>query len=385
VKRLIICHLADFSAKYSGTFVDAMLSLARYCRQQLQIEMTCLFPHTARERDWLQKFDSEGVRYAFLPRRRFAISALQSVLGEDEPIVLHTHFTHFDQMAVLFKLVFYRRASVIWHFHETARLNPIQRLKDVLKIRVLARFCEGFIAVGAGTFQSAIARGLSPAHLILVQNGINIARFRADSNRRLAIREELGIPAGVMAFLLLGWEPKRKGVDVFAMAVGNLGQEERRNKIFLIVGGCETIKAIAEFPRDLLSDSPIRVISPRENFPALLDAIDIFVSASRSEGFSYAMAEALAAGKLVLSSDIPGVREGFEGSPGLWLFPNEDWRNLMQLMQRSGELSDNERSDLSRANVNYAAERLSLEAWTEKIGVVYRGILARHPLDRNQH
>jgi len=287
-------------------------------------------------------------------------------------------------MAVFFKLAFYLRASVIWHFHETARLNPRQRLKDVFKIRVLARFCERFIAVGVGPFQSAIARGVSPTRLILVQNGVNVTRFRADYKRRLTTREELGIPAGVMAFLLLGWEPKRKGVDLFAMAVGNLGEEGRRNKVFFIVGGSETIKAIAELPRDLLSDSRIRVISPRETFPALLDAIDVFVSASRSEGFSYAMAEALAAGKLVLSSDIPGVREGFEGSPGFWLFSNEDWRMLMQLIQRSGELSDDERSDLSRANVNYAAERLSLEAWTEKIGDVYRGMLARYPLDRNQ-
>lgn len=315
-----------------------------------------------------------------MPRRRLAVSELKRVVGSDQPTIIHTHFTLYDETALLFRSLFCRTASVIWHFHSTGKLTPLQRFKDLAKVRMLGRYLgDGFIAVGDGTFRFALARGVPATRLHLIHNGVNVARFQSDSTRRLTIRQQLGIPDQAFAFLLLGWEPQRKGVDLFVRAAQKL-QPKNHSNVFLIVGNDNTRRAIEELPRDPQSDIEIKIIAAREDFPGLLDAIDVFVSASRSEGFSYAMAEAMAAGKIVLASDIPGVREGFSGAPGVWLFPDGDWMALMRLMQRSTMLSVGYRANLGKANLRYAAESLSLEAWTENIGNVYRGLLeARLP------
>ena len=377
-KNPIVCHLADYAAAYSGTFLDALLSLAHYCRQQLSLETLCLFPENAKGRDWLSQLERQGVRYDFLPRSHFAASEVRKAVGSNQPAIIHSHFTLYDETAILFRSLFCRTASVIWHFHATGKFTLAQRVKDIAKVEVFARyFTDRFIAVGDGTFQYALARGVPADRLHLIQNGINISRFQPDRARRQRMRQELGIPEEALAFLLLGWQPRRKGVDLFVRAAAKLAEDHSRTSVFLIVGSDDTKKAVEELPHHSTIGPALRIVPSREDFPGLLDAIDVFVSASRSEGLSYAMAEAMATGRIVLSSDIPGVREAFGGSAGVWFFPNENWMALMQLMQRSSALSAGERAGLGQANMRYAAEKLSLEAWTEKVANVYRELLAK--------
>ena len=49
-------------------------------------------------------------------------------------------------------------------------------------------------------------------------------------------------------------------------------------------------------------------LPPREDIFSLHEAADILISASRSEGFSYAILEMLSIGGKVVMSDIPGTR-----------------------------------------------------------------------------
>lgn len=53
---------------------------------------------------------------------------------------------------------------------------------------------------------------------------------------------------------------------------------------------------------------------------ALLDRIDVFVSCSRGEGYSIGPREALARGKVVVTSDVGGHRD-LAGTPGVFLIP----------------------------------------------------------------
>src|SRR6266542_6601810 len=96
--------------------------------------------------------------------------------------------------------------------------------------------------------------------------------------------------------------------------------------------------------------SALRIIDPIEDFAFFLNGIDVLVSASRSEGLPYAVLEAMAARKLILSSDIAGAREAYGGSKGVWFFPAQDWRTLTALMKRSRELQFEQLHMLSEAN-----------------------------------
>jgi predicted HTH domain antitoxin len=45
-----------------------------------------------------------------------------------------------------------------------------------------------------------------------------------------------------------------------------------------------------------------------------------------------AVLEGMAEGKLIISLDIPGVRERYGKAEGIWLFPAGDWKTLATLM-----------------------------------------------------
>jgi len=65
----------------------------------------------------------------------------------------------------------------------------------------------------------------------------------------------------------------------------------------------------------------VRWLGLRRDLPALLDAADGFVSSSAWEGMPLAIGEAMAMGKLVVATDVGGVRE-LVGSDGYLVPPH---------------------------------------------------------------
>jgi glycosyltransferase involved in cell wall biosynthesis len=248
-------------------------------------------------------------------------------------------------------------------------------VKDLIKVRLLGRsFVERFIAVGDAAYVNARARGFPNDKLILVHNGIDVQRFQPNDVARRRVRESLGVTENQLVYLLLGWDPYRKGVDLFIRAATEVAPLLKEPNLFLIIGERPTRNFVRNLPESLRLGSALRIIDPIEDFPSFVNAVDIVVSASRREGFSFALAEGMAAGKLILSSDIPGAQKTFGGSPGVWFFPTEDWIAQANGMKKARELSLIERQRLGEANTRYVAEHYSLQGWAQRIGDVYEGL-----------
>ncbi len=71
------------------------------------------------------------------------------------------------------------------------------------------------------------------------------------------------------------------------------------------------------------------------DLPGYYRAADVYLSASRSDGSSVSLMEALACGRPALVSDIPGNREWI--TPGVqgWLFPDGDANALAEGLLRA--------------------------------------------------
>ena len=145
------------------------------------------------------------------------------------------------------------------------------------------------------------------------------------------------------------------------------------------MGMAETSEFVSQLmSKSFLTNDAFRVIDPVEDFGVTLKVTDVFVLASRSEGLPYAVLEAMTAGKFVLSSDLPAVRETYGRSDGAWLFPTEDWRRLVELMKKVVPLRPEERRQFGRANSRYVIENHSLDQWSERVGQLYVKILTRN-------
>jgi len=169
---------------------------------------------------------------------------------------------------------------------------------------------------------------------------------------------------------LLGWDPFRKGVDLFIRAAEATARAHQ-SAVFLIVGRKETKEFVSRCEGLSSLGTSLRVIDPVIDFPLFLSGIDVFVSPSRREGLSYAVLEAMAAGRVIISSDSPGVRSTYANSAGVWIFPQEDWKRLAQLFRMACEFSALEWTNFGRLNSEYVAEHHSLETWTKCIAGIY--------------
>ena len=276
--------------------------------------------------------------------------------------------------AVLLKIVWYRHSKVVWHYMNPPGLTLWQRIKDGVKIRVIGRyFVDRCIACGEEVYSGLVSAGMPEKKTALVYNVIDVSRFFPDSKRREHVRKSLGAPDGFLVFLLLGWDPLRKGLDIFIQAVEETVRNKKNKAIFVIVGKEETRKAVSSVLEETDLRKAIRVIDPVEDFSSLLSGVDVFVSCSRSEGSPYAVLEAMAARKVIISSNIPiPVVSGPNGrAEGVLVYPTEDWRSLSQLMGQSQEIGQSKREALGLANWEFVKKYYSIEIWAEKIIEIY--------------
>jgi glycosyltransferase involved in cell wall biosynthesis len=379
VKEPVICHICDFQPEYGGTFVDSLLSLSHYCHTNLGIRTVCIFPERAKDRSWLKQLDDKGIPYAFVPRKRGNTGQhVKSILESYNPLILHSHFFFFDLSAILMKVLYFRNLKVVWHYHSQPSRTLSQKIKNLIKLGlVFGVLGDRCIAVGEGVFRSIQHVGLPDGKAILIHNGVDTNRFIPNSDVRNYARQRLNVSFGTTIFLLLGYAPHIKGVDIFIKAAAEAAAGNEFPKLFVIVGRSETREFVSQLPFASKLGDALLVIDPVEDLSVLLNGVDVLVSASRSEGFGYAVVEAMAAKKLALCSDIDPARQTYGRSQGVWLYPSEDWKMLAKLMENVVLLPVEEKKSLGHANSQYVIENHSLHQWSEKVGDLYKGLLGK--------
>ncbi|MFI8003197.1 glycosyltransferase [Streptomyces sp. NPDC086010] len=152
--------------------------------------------------------------------------------------------------------------------------------------------------------------GVPAARIHTVPNGIDPAAFRHDEGRRRATRARLGIPDGAFVVGGVGRLVPGKRFDLLIRAVSALPGA------WLVLAGegpqAPSLRGLAERLGvadrvRLLGECGSAGASP--GIPAVLSAVDVFVSASREETFGLAAVEALAAGLPVLYAVCPAVED----------------------------------------------------------------------------
>ncbi|MFI8104045.1 glycosyltransferase [Streptomyces sp. NPDC086023] len=155
--------------------------------------------------------------------------------------------------------------------------------------------------------------GVPEARLHVVPNGIEAVRFRFDPEARRTARARTGLPDDAFVVGGVGRLVPGKRFDVLVRAVAALpgvrlviaGEGPERAALGALaaeLGAADRVHLLGE--RDPLGDGPD---GRTPGVPALLSAMDVFVSPSREEAFGLAVVEALAAGLPVLHVTCPAI------------------------------------------------------------------------------
>jgi glycosyltransferase involved in cell wall biosynthesis len=217
------------------------------------------------------------------------------------------------------------RTPVVWGIRSSAMdLNRHGLLHGLVYLAQapLSRSVDSIIFNSERGRRRARALGIVARRNKVIPNGIDVGRFRFDGEARERIRQSWGLnDADVLVGIVARIDPI-KNHELFVGASALVAARDRRTR-FVCIGGGDARRESAL--RELAASSGLsnRMIwaGERRDLPEIYAACDLTVLSSVAEGFPNAIAESMACGTPVVSTDAGDAREiigetGRIASPG---------------------------------------------------------------------
>lgn len=171
-----------------------------------------------------------------------------------------------------------------------------------------ARFADAVIANSESGRRHAIAIGYPAEKITVIPNGIDSARFRPDAHLRAEMRAEWHVPESVTLVGVVARFDAMKDHDTFLRAAAIVAAQARDEVRFVLIGTGEQ-PSLAALARELGIAERVRMVALGGDVVAMANALDVAVSSSYMfEGFSNAVAEAMACGTPAVVTDVGDSR-----------------------------------------------------------------------------
>jgi L-malate glycosyltransferase len=176
--------------------------------------------------------------------------------------------------------------------------------------------------------QRSVELGMDPRAVVVFPWGVDLEAFALHGPRRL--REILGWRDAFVLISARNWE-RVYGVDLVAEAFSIALSRQPALRLLLLGSGSDRgrirhpLNATGAIRRVHMA-GPVR----HDDLPEYFRSADLYVSASRSDGSSITLLEAMASGLPAVVSDIPSNREWIENGVHGWTFRDGDPRSLAQ-------------------------------------------------------
>jgi phosphatidylinositol alpha-mannosyltransferase len=292
---------------------------------------------------------------------------LRDLLSDGGFDILHTH----APLVPTLPLMAIRAASCpqVGTFHTTAgRSRMLEWARSYLAPTV--EKLDARIAVSS-TARDFVAHYF-PGNYEIIPNGVDIERFRPDVAPFAEHRRE-----GTVNLLFVGRLDPRKGVDRLIAAMPRV-LEKTGGKVQLLIVGDSYLRPKLEASVAPSARDHVRFLGhvSSADLPRWYVTGDIFVSpASGNESFGIVLVEAMASGRAVVASDIPGYRSVFTPGEDAVAVPPGD---VIALADAIAALV---RDPEHRRRLGCKGRERALEfSWprvTDRIESVYRRVLER--------
>jgi glycosyltransferase involved in cell wall biosynthesis len=201
---------------------------------------------------------------------------------------------------------FIGRTKLVWSIRsadmDLTRYDWAHRFAFTIERR-LSRAADLIISNSQAGLEYAAARGFPRERIAVVPNGIDVSRFRPDAGLRQTQRAAWGLAETDVAVGMLARLDAMKGYPDFLRAAAQVVRRRSDVKFVCIGDGAEqqTLQALAI---DLGIADRVSFPGPAHDPVAALNGLDLFCSASITEGFSNSIAEAMACGLPSVVTDV---------------------------------------------------------------------------------
>ena len=196
----------------------------------------------------------------------------------------------------------------------SSRVAILQRVSNLFTTALLAN-CEAVKEVVTKMEHA------SPAKIKVLYNGIDTSRFRLNPEQRSIIRRALGIADHEVVVGNVSTLRPVKGLDLFVQAAARVAKQNSKCR-FVLVGDGPEQPAIETAIRNHGLQGSFVLAGPQVDVVPFLNAFDIAVLSSYSEGFSNSILEYMAARLPCIATDVGGNAEAL-GDSGILVPPND--------------------------------------------------------------
>jgi L-malate glycosyltransferase len=295
---------------------------------------------------------------------------LARIVRKQQIEVIHAHMAR-DYSLAAYAARRNRHAKFIVTRHVLFALNRLHR-------QTLAR-AHRVIAVSNAVARELRSQRVTRDDLItVVHNGIDTARFQqalAGFDRAEFLRSQ-GLPVDSLLVGSIGELRTLKRHDDFIRAAAIVAQ--RFPQIHFVLAGLDTSASgevrqqLEQLVKQLQLNDRFHFLGWLDDAAKLLAALDVFVSASETESFGLAIAEAMAAGTAVVATATDGAREVIENQKSGLLVPISDPPRLAEAVATL-LASEQQRKEIGAQAHHEVARRFSLQRMVDEIERIYAG------------
>lgn len=268
---------------------------------------------------------------------------LTRALRQESPAVLYSFLPTANlvgllagRLAGMSKAVWGVRASNI----DMTQYDRLSRFETWLAGK-LARYADAIICNSEAGAKHHAGLGYPVDKMTVVPNGIDTGRFRFNAAERDRVRREWGVAE---SDLVIGLPARLDPMKDHATALKALAQlvVEMPNVRLACVGTGPLNDSLRELSRQMRLDKQVIWGGARQDMPAVYSAFDISSSSSYGEGFSNAIAEAMACERACVVTDV-GDSATIVGETG-WVVPAGSPDALASAWRRALTLTAAERT-----------------------------------------
>jgi len=275
-------------------------------------------------------------RWDLLP----CLTRLVRLVRRMRPAVVHGYLGTANILALLAKMVV-PSVTVVWGVRasnmDLGRYGWLDRVLYRLESR-LSRFSDLIIVNSESGLEYAVAHGFPAEKMLCIPNGIDTERFKPDAAAGRRFRRSQGIEDDVPLIGLIGRIDPMKGHRTFLTAAASLIAAGGTARFVCVGDGNARLKEDLRTQADRLGLAGlVSWLDEHDPIEEVYNGLDLLTSSSSyGEGFSNAVAEAMACGRACVVTDVGDARR-IVGDTGLIVPPDRSdelvsaWRRLLSV------------------------------------------------------
>lgn len=280
--------------------------------------------------------------------------------------VIHLHFWNFCDCFAM-KLARFKHGDIVTvvHHHNVYHVSD-SGFRESIKKWFLKGNAQ--IACGQAVYENLLESGFPEKYVHKVTNCLFFERLN---------RYEPLEWAGTNILMFSSYSPYNKGVDIAVKAISLVRESGRKVNLVISVGA--DLEGVMSFVASSLGDMEeppewIQFIKARDDIATYYHAADIFLSASRTEGFCAAVLEAFYCGCEVVQTNI---REHSLDVPECLLCRPEDPENLAEIIMAALEENPSVKLERLCKQKEYIEQTYPVDNWVKGCLKVYHTMANR--------